>query len=103
MIKSVIIGCIDYRFQGKIHQTIKSYNLNFGDYDLILIPGGGGNLTECIKYLKMSIKLHNPLNIILIIHEDCQQGATKDDLKISINLIKSIYNNIPIYTEYLKL
>ena len=51
----------------------------------------------------MSIKLHNPLNIILIIHEDCQQGATKDDLKISINLIKSIYNNIPIYTEYLKL
>ena len=41
MIKSVIIGCIDYRFQGKIHQTIKSYNLNFGDYDLILIPGGG--------------------------------------------------------------
>ena len=103
MIKSVIIGCIDYRFQGKIYQTIKSYNLNFWDYDLILIPGGGGNLTECIKYLKMSIKLHNPQNIILIIHEDCQQGATKDDFKNSIKLIRTINKNIPIYTENLKL
>ena len=101
MIKSVIIGCIDYRFQCKIHQTIKSYNFNFGDYDLILIPGG--NLIECIKYLKMSIKLHNPQNIILIIHEDCQQGATKDDFKNSIKLIRTINKNIPIYTEYLKL
>ena len=103
MIKSLVIGCMDYRFQCKLYKTIKSYNLNFGDYDLILIPGGGGNLTECIKYLKMSIKLHNPQNIILTIHEDCQQGANKCDFKSSIKLIRTMGINIPIYTEYLKL
>ena len=46
MIKATIVGCIDYRFQKMMAETITKYNLNYGDYDLISILGGAGNFND---------------------------------------------------------
>ena len=67
MIKATIIGFIDFM-------------RNYGDYDLIYIRGGAGNFIDLEKYLMISIKLHNPQSIILVIHEDCGYNSVKTDL-----------------------
>ena len=54
MIKATIVGCIDYRIKKMMAETIRKYNLNYGDYDLI--------------------------SIILVVHEDFGYKSVKEDL-----------------------
>ena len=103
MIKATIVGCIDYRFQKMMAETISKYNLNYGDYDLISIPGGAGNFNDLERYLKISIKLHNPQTIILVVHEDCGYKCVKEDLGEAYNIVKGIVDkDVSIYIEYLE-
>ena len=102
MIKTIVFGCMDYRFQENIQNLLKKYNLNYGDYDLVLIQGGGGNFDQLEKHLITSKKLHNPLEVILTIHEDCGFGSKIKDFNKAISICKNILGkecNISI--EYL--
>ena len=42
-IKSVVICCMDFRFQKAVQELIKENGLEYGDYDLVSIKGGAGN------------------------------------------------------------
>ena len=85
-------------------ETINKYNLNYGEYDLISIPGGAGNFNDFERYLKISIKLHNPQTIILIVHENCGYKSVKEDLGEAYNIVKGIVDKgVLIYMEYLEI
>ena len=104
MIKAVIVSCMDYRIQEKIAKIISDYNLNYGDYDLILIQGGAGNFDQLKSHLITSKKLHNPQKVILSIHQDCGYGALNNDFVEALKITKEIFGkNFNICLEYIKL
>jgi len=102
MIKAVIVSCMDYRIQEKIAKIISVHNLNYGDYDLILIQGGAGNFEQLKSHLITSQKLHDPQKVILSIHQDCGYGAHKNNFVKALKITKEIFgNNFNICLEYI--
>lgn len=102
MIKAIVFGCMDYRFQKNIQYILEKYNLSYGDYDLVLIQGGASNFKQLKEHLITSKKLHNPLQVILTIHEDCGFGSKITDFNIAIDICKNILDkNCIINIEYL--
>lgn len=103
-IKSIVICCMDYRFQKAVHELIKDNDLEYGDYDLVSIKGGAGNFEQLRQHLEVAKKLHNPQQIILTVHEDCGAKAKKEDLTTAIKISQEIFGkDIPIIEKYLKL
>jgi hypothetical protein len=77
--KNVIITCMDFRFQKKIQNYLLE-NGYLGESDEIIVAGAGRDLIKPVteadgeylwKQLSLSMKLHNPDNIIIIEHQDC--------------------------------
>ena len=76
---ALVIHCIDFRF----HEAIKNFlqnELGIKSYDLLTIPGAAKHLTAAgsaarrdglLEDIGISIKLHEPKEIILINHSDC--------------------------------
>lgn len=103
-IKSIVICCMDYRFQKAVRELILENELNYGDYDLVSIKGGAGNFAQLEEHLIVAKSLHNPQKIILTVHEDCGAKATERDLEKAIIISKNIFGDeIPIVTKYLRL
>ena len=77
--KACIVACMDFRFQKKIQSYLLKNNLH-GFCDRIIIAGGSRDFIYPVekedglyawKQLGLSIKLHDPDEIIFIDHQDC--------------------------------
>ena len=91
MIKTTIVGCINYRFQKMMAETISKYDLNYG---LISIPYSTGNLNDLERYLK---------TIIVVVLEDCGYKSVKEDLGEDYTIVKGVVDKeVSIYMEYLE-
>lgn len=76
---ALVIHCIDFRF----HEAIKNFlqnELGIKSYDLLTIPGAAKHLTAIgsaarrdglLEDIGISLRLHEPKEIILINHSDC--------------------------------
>ncbi len=74
---SIVVSCIDYRFWP---QALPLLQKKYGDFDLIEVAGSCKNLTSpleaedktsLLENIGISIKLHDPHQIILTNHIDC--------------------------------
>lgn len=98
--KAVVIACIDFRFQEKMHQFLRNESY-LGKSDEIIVAGAVRDLVCPVnendgrylwKQLSLSINLHDPDEIILIDHQDCggyaQDGAIAGGLSLEEDLEK---------------
>ena len=95
---------MDYRFQYNMMKIIKRHKIELGEFDYILVAGGAGNFDQLSKHLKLSIKFHNPQEIILFTHADCKAGAKRSDLDKAEEVCRKICKkNIPISSYHINL
>lgn len=81
--KILIIHCIDLRFQQMIDYDIKS-RANYGQFDRIAWPGASIDFNNVKAAALVSLKLHDPDEVIIYEHEDC--GAYGDNNSQSTHL-----------------
>lgn len=74
--QALAIHCIDLRFQQSIEEDLKKRELG-GKFDRISWPGTSIDLESLKKAGAISLKLHDPDEIIIYEHEDC--GAYGQD------------------------
>ena len=102
---SVIINCIDFRFQTHVQELIKSLSIS-EDVDVINIVGGGAKINNYKvngkSMLDISCSLHKPKNIILTGHHDCGGGTTLEELKNTEKEIKKVYPECNISSYWFK-
>lgn len=76
---ALVIHCIDFRFHEAVRDFLRN-ELNIKSYDLLTIPGAAKHLTAAgsatrgeglLEDIGISIRLHEPKEIILINHADC--------------------------------
>lgn len=88
--KFCIITCMDFRFQDKIQKYIKNQGW-LGSCDEIIIAGASRDLVKplepfhkesIIRQINLSVKLHDPDEIIIIDHQDCG-GYAQDQTILS--------------------
>jgi len=100
---TVIISCIDFRFQNHIQKLIKLLSIE-NDVDIINIVGGAISLDDYKKngktMLDVSIELHNPKNIILTGHDNCGAGTTCKELKKKLFEYKKRYHNHNVFIKW---
>ncbi len=75
--KALAIRCIDFRFQEMIKQDLIERGLK-GKFDNIAIPGVSKNLKEVVKYAKVSLKLHDPDQVLIYEHQTCGAYGEND-------------------------
>jgi len=120
---SLVLSCIDYRFWP---QALPLLQKKYGDFDLIEIAGSSKNLTfplekedktALLENIGISIKLHQPHQIILTNHLDCgAYGGSKnfkspeeeiqfqqEELKKAKQIINEKFPHLPVETELLAL
>jgi carbonic anhydrase len=90
--KAVVITCMDFRFQEKIQEFLKRKDY-LGHCDQIIIAGGGRDFISPVeipdgqyvwKQLELSMKLHDPEEIIIIDHQDCGGYAQDDTIPLGL-------------------
>lgn len=104
--KAVIITCMDFRFHDKIQDFLNNQGY-LGHCDEIVIAGASRDFIKPVeaddgkyvwKQLGLSLKLHEPEEIIIIDHQDCggyaQDGTIPGGLKMEDDLHK--------HTDYLQ-
>lgn len=74
--QTLIIHCIDFRFQEKIDNDLKNRNLA-GNFDRISWPGASIDFENVKNAASISLRLHDPDEIVIYEHEDC--GAYGED------------------------
>jgi len=92
--RALIIHCIDFRFQKQIEDDLKVRNLN-GQFDRISWPGVSKDLESIKSAAEVSIKLHDPDEVLIYEHEDC--GAYGND-----NSIETHRKNANVLKDYLE-
>jgi len=78
---------MDFRIQPAVDSLVDSL-VHEGDFDRIAVAGGAGNTGLLFYHLDLSQRLHHPDTFILIGHEDCGYGATKEDLMTNFNRVR---------------
>lgn len=77
--KACVITCMDFRFQDKIQGFIKEQGW-LGECDEIILAGASRDIVKpletfhkdsIMRQIALSVKLHNPDEIIIIDHQDC--------------------------------
>lgn len=77
--RAVVITCIDFRFQKKIYTYLEKHHY-LGLSDVISLAGGTRDFVCPLhkedgivagEQLEISIRLHNPHEIIFVDHQDC--------------------------------
>lgn len=68
--QAVVVACIDFRFQDYLRDWTDRY-LKGRKYDRIGLAGSSKDLKAAMKQIEISVKLHHPLRVILIHHENC--------------------------------
>src|SRR3990167_9746884 len=107
--KAVVITCMDFRFHDKIQDFLKKKGY-LGHCDEIVIAGASRDFVKPVhpedgkyvwKQLGLSIKLHDPDEIIVIDHQDCggyaQDGTIPSGLEVQIDKSKHL-----VFLEELK-
>ena len=119
---ALVIHCIDFRF----HEAIKNFlqnELGIKSYDLLTIPGAAKHLTAAgsaarrdglLEDIGISIRLHEPKEIILINHSDCgayggraafsdeatEEAAHRAALEEATTLLKKQFTSTSIKTYF---
>lgn len=105
--KACVINCIDFRFQ-KYAQKFLDENGYLGCCDEIVIAGFSRDFIKPMeendgryawKQLELSLKLHNPDEIIFIDHQDCGGYAQDNTIKGGQEKEKDIID----HSKYLKM
>ena len=88
----VVFHCSDPRFQAHFHEFLRQ-GLGLDSYALVAVPGGAQFLTlskylskfSCAgwRWVKFLGKLHKPVRVILIAHDDCRwyQDSPRGNLR----------------------
>ena len=107
--ESIIVTCIDFRFQDYINNWIKQ-NLAPKTYDRVALAGGVKNLEMVLNQIQISHRLHHIKKVFLINHEDCgaygQEGTPEkhtEDLKLAAQRINEQHPDIKVDSYYLHL
>ncbi len=104
MIKAIVVGCMDYRFQKDLANLILNKGFQYGEYDLVLVEGGAGNFEQLEIHLKIAKTLHNPGQIVLTIHEDCSYKSRINDFHPAIQICRDIFGTtVKVSTHFLAL
>lgn len=74
--KILAIHCIDLRFQEIIDKDLQE-RADYGEFDRISWPGASIDLDSVTRAALMSLKLHDPDEILIYEHEEC--GAYGDN------------------------
>ena len=74
--KALAISCIDFRFQKIINQDLTDREFD-GQFDRIALPGASKEHDFVIKACDVSIRLHDPDQVLIYEHQDC--GAYDQD------------------------
>lgn len=107
--ESVVITCIDFRFQEYIDKWI-SENLTPKSFDRVAFAGGVKNLEIILGQIEISKRLHNIKKVFLVNHEDCgAYGETgthekhAEDLNNATKEIKEKFPDLEVKTYFLQL
>lgn len=68
--QTLAIHCIDLRFQKMIDDDLKNRSL-FGKFDRISWAGSSKDLENVAANASISLRLHDPDEVIIYEHEDC--------------------------------
>lgn len=124
--KAVILTCMDFRFQKMIQKWLQENNY-LGTTDEIIVAGATRDIVKplnnshkeyLLRQLELSVKLHDPDEIILLDHQDCggyaqdqtiplgldyetDKESHKATSKIAKDIISSLYPNKTIRTLYI--
>jgi|SRR3972149_5308206 len=86
---TLVIHCIDFRFQQQIEDNLKVRNLN-GQFDRISWPGVSKDFASIAKSAEVSINLHDPDEAIIYEHEDCGAYGEDNSLETHCNNAKKL-------------
>ncbi len=107
--ESIIVTCIDFRFQEDINNWI-AQNFQPKTYDRVALAGGVKNLDTILEQIDIAIRLHHVKKVILINHEDCGaygEGGNPEkhvaDLKTAKAKIKELHPDLKVDIYYLHL
>lgn len=75
----LIIHCIDFRFQKVIQEDIKKRGFD-GKFDRISWPGASKDFEAVKSQVKLSLKLHDPDEVIIYEHVDCGAYDENDSI-----------------------
>lgn len=107
--ETVIVTCIDFRFQKYINNWI-SENFHSKSFDRVAIAGGVFDLNYVLKQVEISHRLHHIKKVVLVNHEDCgaygEAGTPEkhaEDLNNAAAKIKAQYPELEVETYYLHL
>lgn len=96
--KLLIISCIDFRFQDYVFNWLKD-NQYLGHCDLYSIAGCSRDLVKpldathkenFLRNVGISVKLHDPDEIIILDHQDCGGYAQDDTIPSMLEKEKDI-------------
>lgn len=81
-----------------IDENVKS-KANYGEFDRIAWPGASKDFENVKAAAEVSIKLHNPDEVIIYEHEDCgaygQDNSTKTHLENATRLARALKSANP--------
>ncbi|KKQ43522.1 MAG: hypothetical protein US60_C0001G0037 [Microgenomates group bacterium GW2011_GWC1_37_8] len=106
---SLLVACIDFRFQKFIRNWIEK-NMNNKTYDYVGYAGATKELKTIMKQVDISVRLHSIKEVYLIHHEDCGAYGIEStpkrhlvDLRKAKNYILGKYPNLLVNPYYLHL
>lgn len=97
--RACLVGCIDFRLHGSLHQFLVSQGLDKDGTDFIRIAGVALNLARpadpkardfVLGQLKASHRLHKIREIYLINHEDCGAYGLEKQIDSAVELATHI-------------
>jgi carbonic anhydrase len=100
--KACIILCIDFRFQVETQHWLEIHGY-LGESDEIVVAGASRDLVvplepfhkeSLLRQIELSVKLHDPEEIVIIDHQDCggyaQDGTIPAGLSLDDDKMKHI-------------
>lgn len=102
--QALVIHCIDFRFQKMIDDDLKSRNLD-DKFDRIAWPGAAKDLENVKEAAAVSLRLHDPEEIIIYEHEDCgaygqnnSEDSHRQNAQNLANALKEIKPSLKVST-----
>jgi carbonic anhydrase len=106
---SIVITCIDFRFQKFIKDWLDN-NLGDHKYDRVALAGGVFDFYTILKQVEISDRLHKIKKVVLVNHEDCGAYGPagtyekhKQDLIEAEKKIEALFPHLDVETYYLHL
>lgn len=91
--KALAIHCIDFRFQEMINKHLAESGLT-GQFDRISHPGASLDLARVVKNANISIRLHDPDQVLIYEHQGCgaygKDNSVETHRQNAANLAKAL-------------